>query len=116
MVEDNILKLEIKRLRDLLYDKADGVLSLEKRRLQLQTAMSEREEEIRVHGDMLTKQFRITDQERQTLRYAVMLKKIEDCFLNCVFPYVNVRCVCVSFFLCSIFYYLYLYFPPFVVG
>ncbi|XP_075056680.1 coiled-coil domain-containing protein 39 [Mixophyes fleayi] len=67
MVEDNILKLEIKRLRDMLYSKADDVFSLEKRRLQLQTAMKERTQEIAIHKEMLKSQIRLVDQERQSI-------------------------------------------------
>lgn len=37
MVDQNILKLELKRLRDMLNERADEVFDLEKRRLQLET-------------------------------------------------------------------------------
>ncbi|XP_029472241.1 coiled-coil domain-containing protein 39 [Rhinatrema bivittatum] len=67
MVEYNIRKLEIKRLRDVLYNKADDVYSLEKRKLQLQTAMNERTEEIKVHKDMLQSQLRHVETERQSI-------------------------------------------------
>ncbi|KAK0131179.1 Coiled-coil domain-containing protein 39 [Merluccius polli] len=79
MVEDNMLKLELRRLRDLLYNKADGVLSQEKRRLELQTAMREREAEIRFHREMLSKEMKIAQQERQELSAEVheRLSKID---------------------------------------
>ena len=64
MVDENILKLEIKRLRDMLHSKADEVLSLEKRRLQLETAMKERRHEIEIHTDMLKAQLKAADEER----------------------------------------------------
>ncbi|XP_068960908.1 coiled-coil domain-containing protein 39 isoform X2 [Petaurus breviceps papuanus] len=67
LIEDNLQKLEMKRLRELLHSKADEVLSLEKRKQQLYTAMEERTEEIKVHKAMLSSQIRYVDQERQSI-------------------------------------------------
>ncbi|KAM4771742.1 coiled-coil domain-containing protein 39 [Rhinophrynus dorsalis] len=67
MVEENILKLEIRRLKDTLYSKADAVFSLEKRKIQLQAVMKERTEEIKVHKEMIKSQIRLLDQERQSI-------------------------------------------------
>lgn len=67
MVDENILKLEIKRLRETLSNKADNVLNLEMRKLQLETAMKQRRHEINIHKDMLQAQIKSSEEERQTV-------------------------------------------------
>ncbi|XP_071422314.1 coiled-coil domain-containing protein 39 isoform X2 [Pithys albifrons albifrons] len=65
MVENNLLKLEMKRLKDILCNKTEKVLSLEKQRLELNKAIAERTEEIKIHKAMVDSQIRFMDQERQ---------------------------------------------------
>ncbi|XP_076453930.1 coiled-coil domain-containing protein 39-like [Babylonia areolata] len=67
MVDENIMKLEVKRLRDMLNDRSDQVLTQEKRKLQLETAMKERIQEISIHKEMLNSQFKAADEERQQI-------------------------------------------------
>lgn len=68
MVEENILKLEIKRLRDQLQNRANDVLTLEEKRLLLDTAMKERRQEIKIHTDVLKAQVKTSEKERQKIR------------------------------------------------
>ena len=67
-VEHNILKLELKRLRQTLNQHADGVLNLNKRRLQLQKAMDERKIDIQIHTDMLVQQIKHAQGEKSKIR------------------------------------------------
>ncbi|NXP46622.1 CCD39 protein, partial [Heliornis fulica] len=67
MVEDNLLKLELNRLKDTLCNKTEKVLTLEKQKLELKQAIAERTEEIKIHKAMLDSQIRLVDQERQRI-------------------------------------------------
>ena len=67
MVEDNVIKLELKRVRDAVYKSADGVVSLEKDKMQMETAMKERREEIKLHVEMLRQQMKAADTERHSI-------------------------------------------------
>jgi chromosome segregation ATPase len=64
IVNENFVRLDVKRLRDLLYYKSDRVFSLENRKIQLKLAMEERKAEINVHKDYLKAQLRTIEDER----------------------------------------------------
>ncbi len=53
LVQHDIMKLEIKNIRENLNKATDDVYSLENRRNQLEMTMQEREKEIQVHKDVL---------------------------------------------------------------
>ncbi|NXC43289.1 CCD39 protein, partial [Penelope pileata] len=90
MIEDNLLKLEVKRLQDTLSNKADKVLTLEKQKLQLHKAIAERTEEIKIHKAMLDSQIRLVDQERQRIsaEFQDRLNKIDK--LRCRYEILTV--------------------------
>lgn len=51
MVSNDIMRLEVKRLRDILNGAADDMFSLENRRQQLTMSMTERKAEIKVSDE-----------------------------------------------------------------
>eukprot|EP00397_Hematodinium_sp_SG-2012_P011605 GEMP01011749.1.p1 GENE.GEMP01011749.1~~GEMP01011749.1.p1 ORF type:complete len:908 (+),score=297.54 GEMP01011749.1:32-2725(+) len=53
LVHHEVMKLEVKRLRNAMNQKTDALCSLENRKQQLQISMEEREKEIEVHQEVL---------------------------------------------------------------
>eukprot|EP00730_Choanoeca_flexa_P001812 TRINITY_DN10794_c0_g1_i2.p1 TRINITY_DN10794_c0_g1~~TRINITY_DN10794_c0_g1_i2.p1 ORF type:complete len:996 (+),score=362.39 TRINITY_DN10794_c0_g1_i2:30-3017(+) len=58
VVDENVLKLEIRRVRQALNQKADQVFTLEQRKVQLKAAMRERLEEIAIHKELIGRQLK----------------------------------------------------------
>ena len=66
MVEENIRRLEIRKLRGFLNARADEVYSLESRQVGLQIALQARTKEIEIHKDIIRVQLKTADEERQS--------------------------------------------------
>ena len=64
VVAIDLMRLEVRRLKDLLSAKADAVFSLENRREQLLLSMEERKQEVAVHRDVLRAEYRTSNEER----------------------------------------------------
>jgi hypothetical protein len=65
MVEENIRRLEIRKLRGYLNARADEVFGLESRQVGLQLALEARTKEIDIHKDILRVQMKNANEERQ---------------------------------------------------
>lgn len=64
LVDENIIRLELNRLRGYLNDKADSVFTLENKHLQLQLVLEERNQEINAQRELLRMQLKQTEEER----------------------------------------------------
>ncbi|KAI6647940.1 Coiled-coil domain-containing protein 39-like isoform X2 [Oopsacas minuta] len=69
MVDRNLLKLQVRKLRDSLFTRADEVYSLEKRKLELITAMTERSKEIDLFKEMIEAQIRSSANDKQKVNF-----------------------------------------------
>ncbi|KAI8902852.1 hypothetical protein BC833DRAFT_571828 [Globomyces pollinis-pini] len=66
MVEENILRLELRRLRSFVHARSDEVFTLETKQVQLSLALEERTKEIDIHKDMLKVQIKNAEVERHS--------------------------------------------------
>mmetsp|Transcript_36800 Transcript_36800/g.104782 ORF Transcript_36800/g.104782 Transcript_36800/m.104782 type:complete len:898 (+) Transcript_36800:99-2792(+) len=64
LMQHDILRLEVKRLRQNLNTKTESLCSLENRKQQLRISMEEREKEIEVHTEVLKTQLRCSEEEK----------------------------------------------------
>lgn len=66
-VLNDLARLEVRRLRDLLSAKSDAVFSLENRKQQLLLSMEERKQEITVHRDILRSELKALNEDRHNV-------------------------------------------------
>ena len=85
MVDRNLLKLQVHKLRESLFSRADEVFSLEKRKLELNTAMTERSKEINIFKEILEAQIRSGVNDKQ--KVLISLIQQWNCYSNYVYTY-----------------------------
>jgi chromosome segregation ATPase len=88
LMQHDILRLEVKRLRQQLNTKSESLYSLENRKQQLQISMEEREKEIEVHQEVLKAQLRSQEEERHKI--AIELAERKQKIYNLKMKYENV--------------------------
>jgi len=88
LMQHDVLRLEVKRLRQQLNSKSESVFSLENRKQQLAISMEERQKELEVHQNVLKLQLRCADEERH--KAAIELAERKQKIYNLKMKYENV--------------------------
>ncbi len=76
MVSHDLVRLEVRRLREILRNKVEEVLTLENEREELINQMSARKAEIRIHTEVKVAQLRASEDERHKLAVELGQRKI----------------------------------------
>jgi chromosome segregation ATPase len=74
-VQNDMLRLEVRRLRDLLSAKADAVFSLENRKQQLLLSLEERKQEINVHKEVVKAELRTLSEDKHKVTLELRAKE-----------------------------------------
>lgn len=90
LMQHDILKLEVKRLKQQLTQKTENLYSLENRKQQLQISMEEREKEIEVHTEVLRAHIRAAEEEKH--KAAIELAERKQKIFTLKSKYDNVMC------------------------
>lgn len=69
------MKLEIKKIKDVVNGAVDSVFTLENRKYQLEMSMQERENEIQVHSDVLLAEHKAAEDERHKIAVELAERK-----------------------------------------
>ena len=77
LVQHDVMKLEIKKLKYTVNVESDKVFSLENRKYQLEMSMKEREEEIQVHKDILVSELKAAEEERHKVAKELQKRKVK---------------------------------------
>lgn len=88
LMQHDILRLELKRLRQQLTNKSENLYGLENRKQQLHISMEEREKEVEVHTEVLNAQLRAAQEERH--KAAIELAERKQKIYNLKMKYENV--------------------------
>jgi chromosome segregation ATPase len=77
MVNHDVQKLSIKRLRDLLRSRADEVSGLENRKSQLEITYVEKETQVRAQKELLLTEYKNVEDERRQLSLELSDRKVQ---------------------------------------
>ena len=75
LVQHDIMKLEINKIKESLNKATDHVYGLENKKNQLETSMQEREREISVHRDVLLAEQKAIEDERHRIAIELAERK-----------------------------------------
>ncbi|XP_036408811.1 coiled-coil domain-containing protein 39-like [Megalops cyprinoides] len=78
MVDENLLKLDVKRLRDEVQSQADKVVAMEMKRLQLEAGFKEKEAETAARREELRTQLKNAEQGRHKTRAELNEKLLQS--------------------------------------